>query len=195
VELGEEVVIIGGGIMGILHLLLVKRPGVRVIVSEPHAERAAFARAMGADVVIDPAAGPFAEQVMALTGGRGADVVFNAVSVADAVEESVAALAKGGRSLVYAGVYPQPARITIDPNLFHRREITLTGTMSQGRDEVRQAVGMIAKGLIDLSPLISKTVPLKRLEEGLRAALEPDTYRVIVRMGGLPSTNLARIRE
>ena len=177
---GDTVVISGAGIMGLLHLILAKRAGARVIVSEPLAERAAVARRMGAAEIIDPLNEPFVDRVLALTGGRGADQLFTAVSVAAVVEQSIAAVAKGGRVAVYASVHPKPATITIDPNPFHSKEITLTGTVSQDKDDVRRAVKMISAGLIDLTPFISQTVPFAQLEAGLEAARQPDTYRVIV---------------
>ncbi len=179
---GDNVVISGVGIMGLLHLTLAKQAGTRVIVSEPNAERAAFARKMGADEIIDPMNESFVDRVKALTGGRGAEHLFTAVSVAAAVEQSVAAAAKGGRIAVYASVHPKPASITIDPNPFHGKEIILTGTMSQDKEDVRQAVKMISEGLIDLKPFISQTFPFHELETGLQAATRPDTYRVIVTM-------------
>ena len=54
--------------------------------------------------------------------------------------------------------------------------------MSQDKEDVRQAAKMISDGLIDLTPFISETFPFTQLEEGLKAAIEPDTYRVIVMM-------------
>jgi L-iditol 2-dehydrogenase len=180
VEQADIVVVQGAGIMGVLHLMLLKRIGSRVIVSEPDAARAAFAREMGVDAVIDPANGSFTDEVKALTGGRGADVIFCAMSVAAAVERAVEAVGKGGRVHVYASIHPRGVKISVDPNLFHRKEIVLTGTMSQGKDDVRQAVRMISDALIDLKPLISRVFPFDELEEALQAALRPDTYRVIV---------------
>jgi len=136
------------------------------------------------EITAHPARGLFTGNrgILELTDGRGADHLFTAVSVAAAVEQAVAATAKGGRVAVYASVHPKPAQITIDPNLFHSKEITLTGTMSQDKEDVRQAVKMISEGHIDLQPFISKVFPFERLEEGLQAALKPDTYRVIVTM-------------
>lgn len=179
---GDNVVISGAGIMGLLHLMMAKQVGTRVIMSEPNAERAALAKELGADDTVDPMSEPFVERVLDLTGGRGADHLFTAVSVADAVEQSVAAVAKGGRVAVYASVHPKPAKITIDPNPFHSKEITLTGTVSQDKEDVRQAVKMISEGLIDLTPFISQTFPFEQLETAFEAALGPDTYRVIVNM-------------
>jgi len=182
VERADNVVVVGAGVMGLLHLLLAKQVGARVIVSEPQAERRAFAKEMRADAVIDPTQDPFAEQVKGLTGGRGADVIFCAVSVAAAVEEAVEAVAKGGRIHVYASIHPKGTRITIDPNPFHSKEIVLTGTMSQDKEDVLQTVRLISRGMVDLKPFISLALPFERLEEGLQAALRPDTYRVIVTM-------------
>lgn len=180
VERADNVAIVGAGIMGMLHLLLVKQTGARVIVSEPDAGRAAFAKKMGADAVIDPTKDAFTEQVKALTGGRGANVVFCAMSHAQAVEQGMEVAAKGGRVLVYASIHPRGTKIAVDPNLFHSKEIVLTGTMSQDKEDVLQAVQMISQGLIDLKPFISQVLPFEKLAEGLQAALGLDTYRVII---------------
>jgi threonine dehydrogenase-like Zn-dependent dehydrogenase len=182
VERGDNVVVVGAGIMGLLHLTLAKQIGARVLVSEPNPERRAFAEKMGADAVFDPTERPFAEQVKGLTGGRGADVIFCAVSVAQAVEQAIDAAAPGGRIHVYASIHPRGTKISIDPNPFHSKEIVLTGTVSQDREDVRQTVRMVSQGGIDLKPFISLVLPFDRLEEGLEAALLPDTYRVIVTM-------------
>jgi len=182
VERADNVVIAGAGIMGLFHLILTKRIGAHVIVSDPNPERAAFAQEMGADAVIDPTQEPFADQVKTLTGGRGADVILCAVSVASVVEQAVEAVAKGGRVHVYASIYPRGTRISIDPNPFHSKEIVLTGTMSQDKEDVLQTVRMISQRLVDLKPFISLVLPFEKLEEGLQAALRPDTYRVVVTM-------------
>lgn len=180
VERTDTAVVVGAGTMGILHLMLLKKAGTRVIVSELDADRSAFAQKMGADTVINPTFNSFGDEVRRLTGGRGADVIFCAMSVAAAVEQAVEAVAKGGRVHVYASVHPRGTKISIDPNLFHGKEIVLTGTMSQNKEDVRQAVGMISDRFIDLKPLISLVLPLEKLEEGLLAAMQPDTYRVIM---------------
>ena len=180
VERADTVVVVGAGVMGILHLMLLEQAGVRVIVSEPNADRVALARKMGADAIINPRDDSFVDEVKALTDGRGANVIFCAMSVAAAVEQAVEAVDTGGRVHVYASVHPRGTKISVDPNLFHRKEIVLTGTMSQSKDDVRQAVRMISGGVVDLKPLISLVFPFVKLEEALEAALRPDTYRVIV---------------
>ena len=182
VERADNVVVVGAGIMGMFHMVLARQIGARVIVSEPNPQRAAFAKEMGGNAIIDPTRDAFVDQVKALTGGRGADVIFCAVSVASAVEQAVEAVAKGGRVHVYASIHPRGTKISIDPHQFHSKEIVLTGTMSQNNEDVLQSVRMISQGLIDLKPFISLVLPFERLEEGLQAALRPNTYRVIMTM-------------
>ena len=62
---------IGGGTMGLLHVMLLRQRGARVILSEPLAERREKALSLGCSDVIDPMAGDAVEAVKALTGGRG----------------------------------------------------------------------------------------------------------------------------
>ena len=54
IKMGDDVVVIGGGVMGLLHVLCAKRQGARVILSETDAKRRAFGLKLGADNVIDP---------------------------------------------------------------------------------------------------------------------------------------------
>jgi threonine dehydrogenase-like Zn-dependent dehydrogenase len=181
-ERTDNVVVVGAGIMGLLHTLLAKQAGCHVIVSEPNQERAAFAKKMGADAIIDPTSTPFADEVKKLTGGRGADKIFCAVSIAAAVEQAIDAAAKGGYVAVYASIHPRGTKISVDPNPFHSKEIILTGTVSQDKEDVLQAVRMISMGIIDMKPFISKVFPFAQLEDAIKAALKPDTYRVVVTM-------------
>ena len=178
----ENVVVVGAGIMGLLHILLAKQAGTRVIVSEPDKKRAEFARSIGADEVIDPNEAPFVDQVKKLTNNRGADAIFCAVSIANAVELAVDAAAKSGRVNVYASIYPRGSKISIDPNIFHSKEVVLTGTVSQSNDDMLQAVNMISGGFISMKPFVSMVKPFDQLEDAMKAALLPTTYRVVVSM-------------
>src|SRR5260370_37415588 len=78
-ELGDDVVVIGAGPMGMLNVLVLKRRGARVIVCELDAARREKALSLGADVVLDPSAGDFLAEGQRLTRGRGADAVVAAV--------------------------------------------------------------------------------------------------------------------
>ena len=81
IKFGDDVVVIGGGTMGLLHVILLRQRGARVILSEPLAERREKALSLGCSNVIDPMAGDAVEAVKALTGGRGANFVFNTTAI------------------------------------------------------------------------------------------------------------------
>ncbi|MBW8012067.1 MAG: zinc-binding dehydrogenase [Chloroflexi bacterium] len=182
VEVGDYVAIAGGGVMGILHLILAKRRGATVILFEPDEGRRKFALEIGADHVIDPTEVDIAESVMEITDKRGAQAFFDAVGKVPILESGINALGKGGRLHVYARVYPKGEPISIDPNLFHDKEIVLSGTMSQNREDYLQAAEMISRKAIDLSPIISATFPLDQLTEAFEASTKLENYRIVVTM-------------
>src|SRR5262249_55913351 len=95
-ELGDDVVVIGAGPMGLLNQLVLKRRGARVIVCELDAARRNKAHSLGADIVLDPADGEFALQVKYVTEGRGADAVVAAVGSARVDELAFDCVAKTG---------------------------------------------------------------------------------------------------
>jgi threonine dehydrogenase-like Zn-dependent dehydrogenase len=176
----EKVMIIGAGIMGMLHLLLAKRRGAEVYMSEPDDGRRKKAVEIGADGTFDPGEVDYVGKVKELTGGRGADVSFVCVPQASTVEPAVNASAPGGRVMLYSSFFPKGEKIQVDPNIFHKTEIELTGTMSQSRQDFFEAAQMIANRELDLDPLISSRFPLEEVQQAFEAALRVDTYRVIV---------------
>jgi L-iditol 2-dehydrogenase len=180
IQQAEKVVIIGGGIMGLLHVQLIKDLHGIVIVSEPDAGRRAKAMELGATYTLDPLREDYVTRVKELTGGRGADVTFVCVAHAPVIEPAINASAKNGRVLLYSSIHPRGTKFEVDPNIFHNTEVTLTGTMSQTRQDFFEAAEIIGKGLIDLQPLISATYPLSSVQLAFEAALRMDTYRVVV---------------
>ena len=181
---GDTAVIVGAGIMGLLHLAALRSTGAVVVVSEPDAIRRAKALEMGAHAVIDPSAEDYVDSVKRLTDGRGANVTYVAIGAPAAIEQAVQAAAKRGVVSVYASVHPRGTLVQVDPNVFHHREVLLSGSLAQDHEDFLDAVWSIAQHTIDLGPLLSCSFPLERLEHAFAAAARPDTYRVFVTPGG-----------
>lgn len=177
---GDVVVIVGAGIMGLLHLVMAKRTPSLVIVSEPEAPRARKALELGADAIIDPASEDFVSRVTELSGKRGANVTYMSIGIPAAIEAAVSAAAKRGVVSVYASVHPKTSTITVNPNVFHDREVTLSGSIAQQPDDFLAAAELVGKRTVDLRPLISATFPLSRLADAFASAARKDTYRVLV---------------
>jgi threonine dehydrogenase-like Zn-dependent dehydrogenase len=178
-ELGDDVVIIGAGPMGLLNLLVLKQRGVRAIVCELDATRRDKARSLGADVVLDPHDGAFVEQVRALTEGRGADAVIAAVGSAQVNALTFEMVAKTGKVVLFASAHPSP-ELSVDHNLIHKNELEVLGVEGKSVQDFLIAVRLLSARLIDVRPLIDRCVPLTELETAFELALRPDTYRVVV---------------
>src|SRR4029079_1703999 len=132
----------------------------------------------GASAAIDPTAGDFAEQVKANTNGRGADVIVVATSYVPALQNSFAALAKGGRVMVYARMEPKGALLNLDPNWFHDNEIVLTGTISTSPLEFQQSAQVVSSRALDLRSIMSATYSLDDIHPAFEASVDLGTYRV-----------------
>jgi L-iditol 2-dehydrogenase len=178
-ELGDDVVVIGAGPMGMLNVLVLKRRGARVIVCELDAGRREKARSLGADVVLDPSAGDSVAEVKRLTGGRGADAVVAAVGSGRVDELAFQLVAKTGKVVLFASAHPSPS-LGVDHNLIHKNEVSVLGVEGKNVDDFRIAVKLLSERLIDVRPLIDRLVPLTDLRTAFELAIRPDTYRVVV---------------
>jgi L-iditol 2-dehydrogenase len=180
IRTNDVVVIAGAGIMGLLHLVMARRAPCFVIVSEPERVRREKALELGANAVIDPSTEDYVKRVNELSGGRGANVTYVAIGAPVAIEAGVSAAAKRGVVSVYASVHPTTTTITLPPNTFHHREVTLSGSVAQEREDFLAAAEIIGRREIDLRPLISRIFPLSQLADAFEVALRKDAYRVLV---------------
>lgn len=181
IQLGDTVLVIGCGIMGMLHVLLAAARGARVIVSDPNTERMALAASLGARHTIDPAKRNLVEEVKRITGGRGAQIVFDTTPVAALVPQAIECLGMLGRLVLYSSFYPD-VPVEISPNLVHSRAISIMGAANSGSKDFVVAARLISDGIIDVKPFISKVFPFDQLDQALALAAGGRQYRVVVRM-------------
>jgi 2-desacetyl-2-hydroxyethyl bacteriochlorophyllide A dehydrogenase len=176
---GEDVVVLGAGVMGLMNVIAAKKRGARVIVSEIDSKRLDMARHMGADELIDASKVDPVERVRELTGGRGAEAVIAAIGHQKANEQGLAMLSDRGRFVLFAAAHPEPD-LVLKPNELHNRETGVFGVVSKEKQDFYAASRLIRYGGVDLAPLIDVTYPLEQVGDALEHALRPGTYRVIV---------------
>jgi L-iditol 2-dehydrogenase len=177
---GATVLVIGGGIMGLLTMVLAKRRGARrLILSDPIEERRAMARRIGASVVVDPTRENLRERVLALTGGRGADVVGEAVGKPELVAEALALVRPMG-VLQLVGVNPKGSQLPLDLFDLHHREITIHGAFGRGR-AFRRALALMPK--LGVKALVTARFPLARIEDAFAHATAGRGVKTIVTPG------------
>jgi L-iditol 2-dehydrogenase len=179
---GSRVVIIGGGPMGLMHVLALRHlHGARVIVSDPIAKRREVASRLGAEITIDPEGDNLREAVLDETDGVGADACILTVATPHIIERSTELLRKRGVLNIFAGGQPE-TRIRIDPNWVHYGELTVTGTHSTTLDVFREAVESVRSNAIPLAQVITHRFPLEEIgrafdvyagNEGLKVIINP----------------------
>lgn len=176
----ENLVVIGGGTMGVLNALAARARGARVIISEMMPKKIKLAEKLGFEV-IDPSQCDPAAKVHELTGNIGADCVIVAVGVTAANDQALEMVKKiDGRILQFAAGYPAPA-IKIDSNVIHYRRLEIIGTYGADNEDFEDAAMMLNSGMIDVSGLVEpKRFPLTEMQDAFAAAATPGMYRVCV---------------
>lgn len=155
VGVGDSVVILGAGPIGLMHAALARVAGARqIIISEPNAARRQAALDRGVHYACDPSQENLVEFVKKKTDGLGADVVILAIGVPALANEALNVVRKGGRVNLFAG-FSQGDMSSIDVNLIHYNEITVTGASALTRQGYELALNMLSSGQIDAASLIT----------------------------------------
>ena len=121
IGLGDTVVIVGQGVIGLLATAYAKQSGATVIAVDGIAGRRELARAWGADEVFAPSA-DVASTVRELTRGRGADVAIDLSGVYPALNEAIRMVGADGR-VVAAGFYQGAASALRLGEEFHHNRV------------------------------------------------------------------------
>ncbi|MEV4373608.1 zinc-dependent dehydrogenase [Nonomuraea sp. NPDC049637] len=163
---GDDVVVMGAGPIGCLHVRLARARGAsRVFLVDVNADRLAMAAALvRPDAVIDSDA---VGQVLKLTGGRGADVVIIAAASGAAQEQAVRMAARQGRVSFFGGLPKDDPVIALDANLVHYRELTIVGANGSSPAHNAEALRLVAEGAVVVSDLITHRLPLPRVLDGI----------------------------
>ncbi len=164
VGLGDWVVVLGAGAVGYGLVQVARLRGARLVAVGRSAAKLDQARALGADATVRAGAEDVPARIRALTGGRGADVVFELVATRETMGWSLAALAKRGR-LVFVG-YSEDA-LQVHPIQLVVGEQVVTASVGCTLAELRQAVDLVAEGRV--RTVVDRTLPLERFQEGVDA--------------------------
>jgi NADPH2:quinone reductase len=183
---GETLLVLGAaGGVGIAAIDIGKALGARVIAAASSDEKLAACRARGADGTINYARDDLRERLRALTGDKGADVVFDPVG-GPFSEPALRGTAWRGRFLVIGFAHGEIPRIPL--NLALLKGCAIVGVYWGGwlqrepeasRREMQSLVDLLKEG--KLKPLVSARYPLARVSEALAAiAARGVTGKVVI---------------
>ena len=182
---GASVLIIGMGVMGLLHVLLARHLGARqILAADLVASRCARARELSADVAIDASTSDLLAEVRAHTDGEGAEVVIVGPATVPAIEQGLACAARGATVVQFMGTEPGET-LPLSTFDFYFKELRLVPSYSCGPVETRRALDLIAAGVVGARHVVTHRFPLEQAGEAYRvAALDRSAIKTLVTFPG-----------
>ena len=173
---GETILIIGigGGVAGAA-LQVAKKIGANVIVTSGSDEKLELAKKYGAAHTINHREKDFAQEVRALTGNRGVDVVLDCVA-GEVWQKSLAALARGGRLVTCGATAGGSPETDLTP--IFTKHLQIFGSTLGSRDEFRQLLSFMA--VAEIKPIIDQVFPLSEAAAAQRRMEEAKQFGKIV---------------
>ena len=170
-RIGESVLVVGGGTMGLLTGQLLARGGAsQLALVERKLDRLPIGEQVGFGPTFTGVEQALAERP------EGYDLVVDATGVPAAIEAAFGAVAKGGRFL-QVGVAPPDKQVPISPYRIYYEEITVLGSMAV-LDSYAPALKLIADGMINVEPLLTHQLPLNAYPDAFEALRRGDGLKI-----------------
>jgi L-iditol 2-dehydrogenase len=179
---GDDVVVVGSGPIGCLHVRLARAHGAaRVFLVDLNAERLRLAAELVApDAVVIGSEVDVLDAVAKLTDGRGADVVITAAASGRAQEQALQMAARQGRISLFGGLPKDNPIIAFDSNLVHYRELTVVGANGSSPAHNAEALRLIASGAVPVADLITHRLPLRDTLRAFEIVARGEAIKVTV---------------
>jgi L-iditol 2-dehydrogenase len=179
---GDDVVVVGSGPIGCLHVRLARARGAaRVFLVELNRARLDLAAALvRPDAAICGGEVDAVDEVLKLTDGRGADVIITAAASGAAQEQALQLAARSGRISFFGGLPKDNPVIACDSNLVHYRELTIVGANGSSPAHNAEALRLIATGAVPVADLITHRLPLERAIDALGIVARGEAIKVTI---------------
>jgi len=169
IQKGDTVVVYGGGAIG-YHAMLgaLTYDDVRVFMVDTVDEKLELAKEAGAAAVINAQNEDPVDTVNRLTDGRGAAVAIEAVGSLKTVNQAILSVRKAGRVILMGAPWE---KIVFEFENYRRdflfKEIKITSSITNRKDEMNQLIELVRTKKIDLSRSVSITLPFGKINDGI----------------------------
>ncbi|MEW6674674.1 MAG: alcohol dehydrogenase catalytic domain-containing protein [Nitrospirota bacterium] len=164
----SNVLVIGLGVMGQIHIMLALEYGAgKIIGADMIPYRLKKAKEFGADEVIDASRYNLTEILKEITAGEMADLVVVGPNSAEAMEEGISCVGAGGTVLFFTPAR-MGERLTIDPNYLYFRDINIVTSYSCGPTDTAEALKLIAEGVVRAEKLVTHRFPIEKTPEAFK---------------------------
>ena len=179
-QAGEDVLVIGGGPIGVLVAMVARDAGGKVVISEVNPFRLEMAQKLGFET-INPAEVNLAEAINQKTGQKGADVVFEVSGTQPGVDAMTDCAATKGRIVMVAIHAKKPE---VDMFRFFWRELELIGVRVYEKEDYEKAIAILCEGGVDADMVITDRNELKDVQAAFdNLANSPSSLKSLIQVG------------
>ena len=173
VQVGESVVILGAGCIGLVTLLACKAHGAgNIIVADIVDARLEKAKELGATHVINSKEVNALEEIARLTGGKGADKVFETAGSPITIAQTAFAVKRGG-TITLVGLSAQE-EINYNFAQIMDKEATIKSVFRY-RNIYPKAIEAVSAGAIDVNGIVTHEFDLEHIQEAFEEAINNKT--------------------
>lgn len=181
VSLGEDVVILGAGPIGVFLTILCRMRGAaRIILVDLNPARLERAAGFGADHIIDATTTDPVDEVLRITGGLGAHKVISANPSTQSQSQAISMARRCG-TVVFFGGAPKGALTDIDTNLVHYRGLWLYGHYGANSIQVQKAFELAISPQFPGRDVVTHVLPLSQINEAIELTRTGQALKVVLR--------------
>lgn len=170
IRLGDYVLIIGGGPIGVMHAKLALMAGAaKVMLNDRNQGRLEFCAKVD-NRIIPVESSNLVDYVAEVTKGEGLDVCVVACSSPEAQTLAVELMGQEGRVNLFGGLPQEKQMVALNTNLIHYKELVVTGTTRASVGQFRTCLELIVNQLIDVKSLITSRFSIDEFDAALTAA-------------------------
>ncbi len=178
---GQNVLVLGSGLAGLIHINLARALGAgRIIATDMVDYRLDAARKLGADVTFS-AMEDVPARLREANNGRLADLVIVCTGALPALQQALESVERGGTVLFFAPTAPGVSLPVPINDVFFRNDVTLTTTYAGAPADLATAMDMIASGRVQVGEMISHRLGLAEAGLGFKLTADAgDSLKVII---------------
>ena len=179
IALNDTAIVVGSGMIGLLIIQSLKLTSCgRIIAIDVDDSKLKVAGQLGAHETINSRNEDAKARVLALTGGRGADLALEAVGATDPIQTAIDCVRKGGVVTLVGNLSP---KVQIPLQAVVSRQLKLIGSCASN-GEYPTCIDLLARGAIQVEPMISARAPLSEGVEWFERLYgkEPNLMKVIL---------------
>ena len=178
---GQNVLVLGSGLAGLIHINLARALGAgRIIATDMVDYRLDAARKLGADVTFS-AMEDVPARLREANNGRLAELVIVCTGALPALRQALESVERGGTVLFFAPTAPGVSLPVPINDVFFRNDVTLTTTYAGAPADLATAMDMIASGRVQVGEMISHRLGLAEAGLGFKLTADAgDSLKVII---------------